>query len=396
MKLTSIELNWSSRSVRVGMDVHKETIALAMAWQDPQHHTLHEMSLGVIRNDTKSIRRRVQTLRSEYDGSLRFVYEAGAYGYTIYRQLRGLDVHCSIITPSLIPRRSGDRVKTDRRDAQQLARLHMAGLLTPIWILDETEEGMRDLCRCRFNLKALTTQQKIRIQHFLLRHDLRYAGTKRKWTETHRAWMKDLKLTSAATYITLYTELEVLESLEQRLMACERDIHREITEYRLRRVVDDFRSVRRIDFISAVALLTEIGDMRHFASAAAFMSFLGLTPSEHSSGERRQTGGITRTDAPLLRRLLIEAAWTYHFPPSETYHLRRKADDASQYARERAWAAQKALSAKYRKLRDRGKHHNVVVAAVARGLAGFLWDIGCHAMDAMKADRGSTPPSPQT
>ena len=134
-------------------------------------------------------------------------------------------------------------------------------------------------------------------------------------------------------------------------MACERDIQREITEYRLRPVVDDFRSVRGIDFISAVALLTEIGDMRRFPSAAAFMLFLGLTPSEHRSGERRQTGGITRTGAPLLRRLLIEAAWSYRFPPRETYHLRRNAADASPYARERAWAAQKALSAKYRKTR---------------------------------------------
>ena len=395
MKLTSTELNGSPRSIYVGMDVHKETIALALAWQDPQRQTLHEMNLGVIANDTKSIRRRVQALRSEHDGTLCFVYEAGACGYTIYRQLQALDVFCSIIAPSMIPRRSGDRVKTDRRDAQQLARLHMAGLLTPIWIPDETEEGMRDLCRCRFNLKARTTQQKIRIQHFLLRHDLRYAGTKRKWTDAHRTWMKDLKLAPAATYITLHTELELLDALEHQLMACERDIQREITEYRLRPVVDDFRSVRGIDYISAVALLTEIGDMRRFPNAAAFMSFLGLTPSEHSSGERRQTGGITRTGAPLLRRLLIEAAWTYRFPPRETYHLRRKAADASPYARERAWSAQKALSAKYRKLGDRGEHHNVVVAAVARSLAGFLWDIGCHAMDAIEADRTSTAPSPQ-
>lgn len=385
MNVTSTELNGSPRSVHVGMDVHKETIALALAWQDPQQHTLHEMNLGVIANDAKSVRRRVLALRSEYDGTLRFVYEAGACGYTIYRQLHGLDVDCAIIAPSMIPRRSGDRVKTDRRDAQQLARLHMAGLLTPIWIPDETEEAMRDLSRCRFNLKARTTQQKVRIQHFLLRHDLRYEGKKRKWTEAHRAWMKDLKLTPTATYITLHTELDMLETLEQRLIACERDIQQEIAEYRLKPVVDDFRSMRGIDYISAVALLTEVGDMRRFPSAASYMSFLGLTPSEHSSGERRQTGGITRTGAPLLRRLLIEAAWTYRFPPRETYHLQRKAADATPYARERAWAAQKALSAKYRKLGERGKHHNVVVAAVARGLAGYLWDIGCHAMHAIDA-----------
>ena len=393
MNLTSTELNGSPRPVHVGMDVHKETIALALAWQDPQRHTLQELNLGVITNDAKSIRRRVQALRSKYHGTLHFVYEAGACGYTIFRQLNELDVDCSIIAPSLIPRRSGDRVKTDRRDAQQLARLHMAGLLTPIWIPDATEEAVRDLSRCRFNLKARTTQQKVRIQHFLLRHDRRYDGKKRNWTAAHRAWMKDLKLTPNASYITLHTELEMLEALEQQLTACERDIQQEIAQYRLRPVVDDFRSVRRIDYISALALLTEIGDMRRFPSAAAFMSFLGLTPSEHSSGERRQTGGITRTGTPLLRRLLIEAAWTYRYPPRETYHLQRKAADASPYARERAWAAQKTLTAKYRKLGERGKHHNVVVPAVAHGLAGYFWDIACHAVHIIDADPMAKAPS---
>ena len=332
VNVKSIELNGSPRPIHVGMDVHKETIVRALAWQNPQTQMLRERTLGVVANNPNLIERQVNALRSSFGGRLSFVYEAGACGYTLYRQLCVLDVECEIIALPLIPHRSGDRVKTDRRDAQQLARLYMAGLLTPIWIPDVTQEAMCDLTRCRFNLKARTSQQKVRIQHFLLRHDLRYDGTRKRRTQAHRAWSKDLKLTPPVAHKTLHMELDTLEDLERRLASSEKDIKLEIDQYYLRSVVDDVQSVRGIDFISAVALLTEIGDMRRFPTASAFMSYLGLTP------------------------------------------------------RERAWAGQKTLNAKYRKFGTKGKHQNIVVTAVARGLAGYLWDIACRAMSAIDAE----------
>ena len=364
------------KPIHVGLDVHKETIAVAVARSLEGKVVVDEFR--EVRNTPSAVRRMVGRLVAEAEGPLHFVYEAGPCGYALLRRLRGWGHSCDMVAPSEIPRKAGDRVKTDRRDANELARLSAMGYFHPLWVPDPGQEAMRDLVRLRMSLKDSIRRERQRIGHFLLRHDRLW--TKSNWTEAHRTWMRDLRFEQSAHRVCLRSSIAVLDDLEKRLNEVEHDLQREMAGWHLSSVVDSLRALRGVDRLTAVGLLAELGDLRRFPSAGQFMAYLGLTPSEWSSGGRRRTGALTKTGNGTARRLLTESAWTYRFPARETRHLQRKAANASDYARERAWAAQKRLCWRYQEFAKRGMNVKTAVSAIARELAGFVWDIACHDM----------------
>ena len=377
--------------IHVGMDVHKETISLALAWVDARTGVLEQHDLGSITNNAKSIKKVVKQMGENLNAPLQFVYEAGVCGYAVYRQLRDLSVACDVIAPTMIPKSPGDRVKTDRRDAMALARMNRFGMLTKVWVPSESHEALRSLTRNRCHLKESVSKEKVRIQHFLLTRGKQYEG--RSWTQAHRDWMKALDFPASTDHITLRGKLDTLGDLEKRLAECDQDVRSEMGKSPLQSVIDDYMSLRGVNFIVAASLVTELGDVRRFQKAGSLMSYLGLTSTESSSGGKRKTGGITKTGSALLRRLLTESAWNYRYPARDTRYMQQKSAKASEFAKERAWAAQKHLHDKYENLKDNKKHHNVITTAVARELVGYIWDIGCRAMteiDAKESNQTAT------
>ncbi len=367
----------ASFPVHVGLDVHKETISIAVA-APADGGVLGTTDFGKVANTAAAMKRQVKRLVDTYGTNLHFIYEAGPCGYALLRRLREDGWSCELVAPTAIPKKPGDRVKTDRRDAQALARLSAIGYLEPLWVPDPAQEALRNLIRDRTDVKETIRRQRQRVQHFLLRHERRYQGT--PWTAKHRAWLLDLAFGESADQISLRTKLDLMGDLERRLTELERDIERELQTRPWLPVVASLRALRGVDRLTAVTLLAELGDLRRFPTARQFMAYLGLTPSEHSSGGKRRLGAITKTGNGTVRRLLIESAWTYRFPARDTHHLQRKAEDASAYAKTRAWDAQKRLCQRYRTMQEQGKQVKTVVTAIARELAGYIWDIACHEM----------------
>ena len=296
---------------------------------------------GTIANVGLKVVQLVERIEHEFAAKAHIVYEAGPCGYVLWRVLQSAGHDCFVVVPSLIPKCPGDRVKTDRRDAHQLAKLSLMGLLTNVVVPDEVQESLRDLVRLRDDLRVSIQKQRQQLNHFVLRngHDWKRS----KWTKAHRAWLKDLKFATAAQQIALVASMNSLQSQERHLAELDSELKREASEWQWSGVIDCLRALRGIDHLAAITIVAEIGDLRRFASAPQFMSYLGLVPSEHSSGTRQRRGGITKTGNNAVRRILIESAWCYRFPPRQTRHLQQKAKDASEYARKRAWDAQKRL-----------------------------------------------------
>ena len=368
----------ASRPAHVGLDVHKDTISVAVAAQRADSDTMQLVDCGKVANTPAAMKRKVARLTDDFGANLHFIYEAGPCGFALLRRLRDSGWSCDLIAPTEIPRKPGDRVKTDRRDAQTLARLSAAGYLEPLWVPDPAQEAFRKLMRDRFDLKDQIRRQRQRIGHFLLQHERRFNGA--TWTIKHRAWLHALTFDESADQISLHMKTDILGDLERRLLELEQDLERELPTRPWRPVVASLRALRGVDHLTAVTLFAELGDLRRFPTAPQFMAYVGLTPSEHSSGPKRLTGAITKTGNGLVRRLLIESAWTYRFPARDTHHMQRKAVDASDDAKARAWAAQKRLCKKYHTMLEQGKQVKTVVTAIARELAGYIWDIGCHEM----------------
>ncbi len=367
----------------VGLDVHKTTIAVAVA-ERGESTSIRVEDRGEISNTTKAVSRLVERLKRDYGTNLHFVYEAGPCGFGLLRRLRTMGFQCDLVAPTSIPKRSGDRVKTDRRDARELARLSSMDYLEPLWVPDPAQEAIRDLVRLRMDLKEEVKRQRQRLSHFLLRQERVWSAT--SYTMKHRSWMRDLKFEQRAHQLTLSGLLNALEDLERRQKEVEEDIVRETTTWKLGPLVGSLRALRGVDHLSAVTLLAELGDLRRFGSARHFMAYLGLVPSEHSSGGRRRRGAITKTGNRTARRLLVEGAWTYRFPARETMHMQRKSAEASTYAKDRSWAAQRRLCHRYHAMQRKGKNVKTVVTAIARELAGYVWDIACHDMPLATAE----------
>jgi len=352
----------------VGLDVHKDTIAVAVAEAGRASAQL----VGSIAHDVPRLLKRLA--RYGEPGRVHVVYEAGPTGYGLQRALAQRGYACQVIAPSLIPKRAGDRVKTDRRDSVRLAELARAGELRAVWIPDPADEAIRDLARAREDAVNARTQMRQQLKAFLLRHDVRYPH-KTSWSKTFYRWLATLSFGTAGAQ-TAFTEYwQAVTAADERVARLTVALVGSIAGWRFESVVLALQSLRGIDQISAIGLVAEIGDISRFAHPRQLMAYLGLVPSEHSSGERVARGSITKTGNTHARRLLTEAAWNYRFQPRIGYRAQRRAEGLPQAIRDVAWKAQLRLTGRFTRLRGRGVQINKVCVAVARELAGFVWAI---------------------
>ena len=309
-----------------------------------------------------------------HDGvKLRFCYEAGPCGYGIQRQLSALGHECVVVAPSLIPKRAGDRIKTDRRDAANLARLDRAGELTPVWVPDAGHEAMRDLVRARLDAVQALRRARQQLSGFLLRQGCHYGRP--AWTKLHRRWLAALKFEQPVHHVVLEDYIAAVEAAEVRCDRLTAQIEVMLPDWSLAPLVAALQTMRGIALVNAASLAAELGDLSRFANPRQLMAYLGLVPSEHSSGVSIKRGGLTKAGNGTARRLLIEAAWCYRFPARVSRELRLRQEAQPIPIREIAWKGQLRLCARYRKLGRTGKPATVVTAAIARELAGFVWAI---------------------
>jgi transposase len=359
--------------VYVGLDVHKDTITVAVAF--PGRSKAEPR--GMIANDKSSLRKLVKRMRT-YGDRLLFCYEAGPCGYGIYRWIKEWDHDCQVVAPSLIPRKPGQRVKTDRRDAGNLAEFLRNGDLTAVWVPDEEQEAIRDLTRAREDMKHLERQLKQKLSAFLLRHGKKYGEGKSKWTQRYYRWLSEVKLESPVEQIVFEEYVDAVKQAEMRVASMEEEMRNALTSWSLGPVVESLMALRGVNLLTAMSVMAELGDISRFDSPRELMSFVGLVPSEHSSGNRRHLGAITKTGNSRVRRLMVESAWSYRFPARRSLHLQKKAEKATEEAKAIAWKAQKRLCRRYRVLLNAGKIQKVATTAIARELIGFIWAIVCE------------------
>ena len=363
----------SEYSAYVGLDVHKDTIAVAVALPGRDEPVYR----GEIAHRRGSLRRLMSRL-SPHGEVLSFCYEAGPCGYGVYREISESGHECVVVAPSLIPRKAGERVKTDRRDALTLARLHRSGDLTSVWVPGAEQEAMRDLTRAREDMKAMELKARQRLGAFLLRHGRVYDTGKSRWTQAHFRWLEAQAFEQPVQQVVFQEYVDAVTQASARVAGLEDRMHRALQTWSLAPAVAGLRALRGVGTVTAMTVLAELGDVTRFDSPRQLMSFLGLVPSERSSGSRRRQGAITKTGNGHVRRVLVEAAWSYRYPARKTAHLRRKAAAAPAAVQALAWAAQKRLCARYRHLLRAGKVKNQVTTAVARELVGFIWAIACE------------------
>jgi transposase len=322
---------------------------------------------------SEGIRRWVRRLRRRCPGRIVCCYEAGPLGYGLQRTLVSLGVECMVIAPSLIPSKPGDRIKTDRRDALKLAELLAAGLLTEVHVPTPEQEAIRDLCRARGSVKGDQKRIQHRLSKFLLRRSVRWTSGRKMWTGAHRQWLRGLRLEHPADQDILDDHLLALEQNEGRLTALDEKLAQWATQEPHAEAVGWLRCFRGIDTLTALSVVAEIHDWRRFPSPRALMAYLGMVPSESSSGGKFQRGGLTKAGNSRVRRLLIEAAWHYRHRPSVGYRLAKRREGQPPEIIAIADRAQQRLHRRYTRLNARGKNHNQVIAAVGRELVGFLW-----------------------
>src|SRR5215471_2524874 len=357
------------RIMYVGLDVHKEGIIVAVA-EDGLRSQVREY--GRIASTPAAVERLARKLSR--DGvRLRFCYEAGPCGYGIQRQLSALGHDCVVVAPSLIPKRAGDRVKTDRRDAANLARLHRAGELTAVWVPDPRHEAMRDLVRARLDAVRALRRARQQLSGFLLRQGCHYGRP--AWTKLHRRWRAGLKFEQAVHHIVLEDYIAAVEAAAARRERLTAQIEAMLPDWTLAPVVAALQTMRGMALVNAATLVAELGDLSRFANPRQLMAYLGLVPSEHSSGASVKRGGLTKAGNSAARRLLIEAAWCYRFPARVSRELLLRQEEQPKPIRAIAWKAQLRLCARSRELTRLGKPANVVTAAIARELTGFIWAI---------------------
>lgn len=360
----------AKRSMFVGMDVHKESIDISIAEEGRTGEVRH---YGVIAGDLEALDKVVRALRAP-GRRLHFVYEAGPCGFGIYRHLTTQGEACTVVSPSHIPKRSGDRIKTDRRDGNALARLHRAGELTAIFVPTAEDEALRDLVRAREDAVGVSTQAKHRLKAFLLRQGRRYPGRAR-WTLPYRRWLADLSFPSAPQHIALQEYRDTIEEAERRLERLTDQLRQLVPTWRWAPVVDALQALRGVSFVTAVGLVAEVGDLRRFQHPRELMAYLGLVPSEYSSGPSVRRGAITKAGNPHARRLLAEAAWAYQGIPRIGRLALSRQEGLPKIVRDIAWKAQLRLTTRFRRLVARGKAKPKVATAVARELTGFIWAI---------------------
>ena len=355
----------------VGLDVDSERIAVAVA--EPGGEV---RSLGMIPYTAESVRRLVKKLGPA--SRLRICYEAGPHGYGLYWQLVGLGVHCDVVAPTLVPVKAGDRVKTNRRDAEKLARCYRSGDLTPVWVPDAAHEALRDLVRAREAAKKDQLRARHRLGKFLLRRGLRAAAGVKNWTSKHLLWVRMLRFEMPAQEATFLDYLHEVEHAAERVSRLEKAIDQVVVDLpqEMKALVAGLQALRGVKQITAVTYVAELGPLSRFERPKQLMGYSGMVSSENSTGDRIRRGAITKTGNAHVRRVSGEAAWAYQFRPAMSPTLKKRQEGLSEEVKEIAWNAQHRLCKRYRHFLAKGKVKQQVVTAVGRELLGFIWAIG--------------------
>ena len=356
----------------IGLDTHKDFCEVAYCLDE---RTALPESLGRITTSKQAISKLARQLQSKYPkATLHFVYEAGPCGYWIYRLLTKLGHCCYIVSPSLIPKHPGDRVKTDKRDALKLTRLLKNADIHPIYVPEPEDEAVRDLSRARETAMHDLKKAKQRLKLFFLRNNISYAGSDR-WGAKHRRWLTELILPHPAQQIVLQEFITTLNERFSRLERLDNELKHHVSRWRYYPVVQALQAMRGIKLIVAAGVIAELGDLTRFDHPNKLMSYLGLVPSEHSSGGHRRLGAITKCGNSRARRLLIEGAHAYRYPARMSTEIQKRQEGLPPNISEIAWDAQLRLCKRYQRLMHRGKHRNVVVTAIAREMSAYLWEI---------------------
>ena len=356
----------------IGLDVHSDSIAVCLAPSD----STELRPYGVIGGSHDDVLKLAKKLSAAHSGlPLQFCYEAGPHGYPLCRCLRAHGYHCIIVAPSKVPRKPGDRVKTDRRDAEQLARLYRAGELSAIYVPDPQDEAMRDLIRGRYQVSRQQHRARQQLKMFLLRHNIRYTG-KTSWNAAHLRYLAQIKMPFPVQQILFQEMLNAVSEAASRLERLDQEIERAVPGWRWYPVVQALMSLRGMALLHAATTLAELGDLNRFSHPSQLMSYLGLVPCEDTTGEDRRQGGITKMGNGPARRALVEAAWSYRCPPRITPHLLKRQEGLPKTFTEISWKAQRRLHHRFVHLTRVGrKKSQVAVTAVARELSGFVWAI---------------------
>jgi transposase len=357
-----------SRTLYVGMDVQKEAIAVASV---AQAHGAEVISLGTVGTRQCDIAKRIRHLQSQ-SPQLVFVSEAGPCGSWLSRSLMHTGDVCWVVAPALMPTKAGDRVKTDRRDAMQRARLMRSGDLTPVYVPAVDDAALRDLSRAREEtLRALKAAQ-LRLTAFVLRHAIRSTG-RANWSPAHLRWLSEVSCPTPAQQIVFQADVQTVTAQTARLQRLEQALHEQVHTWRFAPVVEALQALRGVQCTVAGTTVAELGDLTRFANPRQRMNYLGLTPSEDSSGGRRQQGSMTKTGNTPARQALVEGAWAYRSPAKVSRHLQRRLAKLPPAIQAISWQAQVRLCKRYRHLMAKGKNAPQVVVAMARELSAFMW-----------------------
>jgi transposase len=354
----------------VGLDVHKDSIAVAHAQGDRSESPVFVGAIGSRQADIDQLIRRLRGKTSD----VRVAYEAGPSGYGLYRYLTGRGVSCQVVAPSLMPKRPGDKVKTDRRDALEIARLLRSGDLTAVYVPTVEDEAIRDLCRARDAARVTLKDAKLRLKAFLLRLGLHYIG-RADWNAAHRRYLAKVVCPTAAQQIVFQEGVRAVDEQVDRLQRIEAELRDLAPHWRLAPVVEAVQALRGVQWVVAITIVAELGDLTRFDNPRQLAAYVGLIPSEYSSGQMRRQGGITKAGNGRARRALIEAAWAYRHPAKVSAHIQQRIDQLPQRFQDIGWKAQVRLCKRFRRLTARGKHANVAVTAIARELIAFMWAI---------------------
>ena len=356
----------------IGLDTHKVFSEVAYIEDQrgakPVHH-------GKIPSTKTAIKKLVRQFESKYPkATLHFVYEAGPCGYWMYRLITSLGHCCYVVAPSLIPKKPGDKIKTDKRDALRLAKLLKTEDLTPIYVPEPEDESVRDLSRARETAMKDLNDARFQLKAMLLRNNINYKGTA-NWSKKHLRWLSELVLPHPAQQIVLQEYLQTVNERIARLERLVNELQHQVHQWRYYPVVKALQAMRGVRLIVAAGIVAELGDLTRFDHPRKLMSFLGLVPSEHSSGGKRHLGAITKCGNARARRLLIEGAQTYRYNANISEELQKRQEGLPKDIVDIAWKAQLRLCRRYQRLMQRGKQHNLVVAAIAREMIAYIWAI---------------------